>query len=39
MVERLIGGGIPVPICYFLSKESGLGSKAREEGLQVINQV
>ena len=37
MVETLVSGGIPVPICYLLSKESGLRSKAREEGLQVID--
>ena len=37
MVEGLVSRGIPVPICYLLSKESGLGSKARKEGLQVID--
>ena len=36
MVERLVSGGIPVPISYLLSKKSGLGSKAGKEGLQVI---
>ena len=37
MVERFVSGGIPVQMCYLLSKESGLGSKARKEGLQVID--
>ena len=35
--KRLVSEGIPVPICYLLSKEGGLGSKAGKEELQVVN--
>ena len=37
MVETLVSRGIPVPIFYLLSKESGLGSKSRVERLQKID--
>ena len=36
-VKSLVCGGIPVPICYLLSKECGLGSQTGEKGLQVFN--
>ena len=39
VVKRLISRGIPVPICNMLSKKTGLGSKAGEKGLQVIDQA
>ena len=36
-IEILVCGGIPVPICYLLTKKCGLGSQTREKGLQVID--
>ena len=35
-IESLVCGGIPVPICYLLSKECSFGSQTGEKGLQVI---
>ena len=37
VIESLVCGGIPVPICYLFSKKSGLGSQTGEKGFQVID--
>ena len=37
--ENLICGGVQVPVCYFLPVEGNFGWKAREKGVQVVDEA